>query len=49
MPTAIAERATRAITTGSDGERRTNTDGAITIQIAIETDISRRYLREALE
>jgi len=49
MPTTIAEKATKAITTSTDGERKTNTAGAITIQIEIETDISRPSLKEALE
>ena len=45
----IAEKAIRAITTGSDGERKTNTAGAITIQIEIEADIYRPYPKEVLE
>src|SRR4029077_11959648 len=43
MPTTIAVKATKATTTGSDGERETNTAGAIMIEI--ETDMSRWFRR----
>jgi hypothetical protein len=41
MPTTIAEKATRAITTGSDGQRKTNTE--------IKTNLYRPSPREVPE